>query len=99
MTDSTYNGWTNYATWRVNLELCDGMTAEDFGITHANKDDAHSIIKEWVESLTDEYPDGFVKDYCASFLSDVDWRDIGRHYVDEMDDDESEDDEDEESGE
>ena len=23
-TDNTYNGWTNYATWRVNLELFDG---------------------------------------------------------------------------
>ena len=22
--DTTYNGWTNYATWRVNLELLDG---------------------------------------------------------------------------
>lgn len=20
-----YNGWTNYATWRVNLEMFDGM--------------------------------------------------------------------------
>ena len=20
-----YNGWTNYATWRVNLEIFDGM--------------------------------------------------------------------------
>jgi len=22
---STYNGWTNYVTWRVNLEIFDGM--------------------------------------------------------------------------
>ena len=22
-TDLTYNGWTNYATWRINLELWD----------------------------------------------------------------------------
>ena len=26
MTDKTYNGWTNYATWRVNLEWFDGQT-------------------------------------------------------------------------
>ena len=24
MKDTTYNGWTNYATWRVNLEMFDG---------------------------------------------------------------------------
>ena len=23
MTKETYNGWTNYATWRVNLEMFD----------------------------------------------------------------------------
>ncbi len=23
-TDTKYNGWTNYATWRVNLEIFDG---------------------------------------------------------------------------
>ena len=25
MTDKTYNGWSNYATWRINLEVFDGM--------------------------------------------------------------------------
>ena len=24
MSDKKYNGWTNYATWRVNLEIIDG---------------------------------------------------------------------------
>ena len=24
MKDERYNGWTNYATWRVNLEIIDG---------------------------------------------------------------------------
>jgi len=23
MTDTKYNGWTNYATWRINLEMID----------------------------------------------------------------------------
>lgn len=82
--EKSYNGWTNYATWRVNLELLDGIAAEDFGITSENKDNAHKIIKEWVESLIDEYPDGFVKDYCMAFLNNVDWYDIASHYVDDM---------------
>ena len=25
MKNDTYNGWTNYATWRVNLEIFDGL--------------------------------------------------------------------------
>ena len=33
MTDKTYNGWTNYATWRVNLEVFDGGDWKDhFGL-------------------------------------------------------------------
>ena len=25
---SNYNGWTNYETWRIQLEVIDGMTPE-----------------------------------------------------------------------
>lgn len=28
---SNYNGWTNYETWRVGLEIINDMTLEDFG--------------------------------------------------------------------
>jgi hypothetical protein len=30
MTDTTYNGWSNYATWRINLEIFDGVSLDDF---------------------------------------------------------------------
>ena len=29
--DKKYNGWTNYATWRVGLEVINDMSIEDFG--------------------------------------------------------------------
>jgi hypothetical protein len=28
--DTSYNGWSNYATWRVNLEVFDSIPLEDF---------------------------------------------------------------------
>ena len=28
MDNKTYNGWFNYATWRINLEIFDGFDAE-----------------------------------------------------------------------
>ena len=28
MKDQKYNGWTNYATWRVNLEIFDGLHSD-----------------------------------------------------------------------
>ena len=28
MKKETYNGWTNYATWRINLEIFDGLYSD-----------------------------------------------------------------------
>ena len=38
MTTTTYNGWTNYATWRVHLEIFDSLPLEDF----SDADDARA---------------------------------------------------------
>jgi hypothetical protein len=29
-----YNGWTNYATWRVGLEIINDMRLDDFGVEY-----------------------------------------------------------------
>ena len=47
MKDQKYNGWTNYATWRVMLELFDTHTPED-GM------DAE-YCKEVAEDIVDKY--------------------------------------------
>jgi hypothetical protein len=81
----TYNGWTNYATWRVNLELIGGMTPTDFGDDPAQimdeyelslclKDTAHDII----ENTSTE---GVARDYAMAFLDDVNWREIAQHMI------------------
>jgi len=67
----TYNGWTNYATWRVNLEIFDGLYSdmEDEKFTPEGcKDYAEDIIGESGESLT--------LDYAMAFLGDVNWYEI-----------------------
>jgi hypothetical protein len=47
---STYNGWTNYATWRVNAE-CFGDW--DIGMTFSSK--------EWTEILNDYMEDAITR--------------------------------------
>lgn len=87
MSDTTYNGWTNYATWRVNLEMIDGLSLED--ITYANRhhDEGNvyelgQAIKEWcIDLVLDSAPDGLAKDYAQAFMSDVDWTQIARHKI------------------
>lgn len=78
-----YNGWANYATWRVNLEVFDGMDPREYW---ADCDDVYSLsraLKDWLESYIDETtPDGIAKDYALAFVSDVAFYDIAEHMAD-----------------
>lgn len=78
-TNKTYNGWTNYATWRVNLEVFDGSdqswTAES--------------AREFAEELIMEQSSGIAQDYAMVFLSEVNWYEIAEHYQDEKDEEET----------
>ena len=80
MSDTKYNGWTNFETWKVNLELLDGVTAEDlFG----RKCDAEEI-KEYIwTTVTEEYPKDKSYDFAmscvVSVLHAVNWHEIAEH--------------------
>jgi hypothetical protein len=78
-TDTRYNGWTNYATWRVHLELLDNLTCDDIGFTtDGDRDDnawtLKDILKAYVTDIVwDTAPAGIARDYALAFLSDVEW--------------------------
>ena len=93
--DTTYNGWANYATWRVNLELVDDYAsslAEDVESGHLDRwesvRDLADTFQQFVEDvLTGELggpTEGLVVDYALSFVQDVDWREIAEHWTDEL---------------
>lgn len=81
---TTYNGWTNYATWRVNLEVFDGLSPRD--IAGDGFDAAHELaptLEAYAEDLIFiDCPEGIARDYALAFLSDVNWHEIARHMVD-----------------
>lgn len=86
-TEKTYNGWTNYATWRVNLEIIDGIDARDMWPREVLDDDAYSLSKqleEYAEEVVSGYGqvEGLAMDYARAFLSDVNWREIAEHLLD-----------------
>jgi hypothetical protein len=70
--EKTYNGWTNYATWRVNLEFFDDGASEYYS-------DADSC-RDYVESVIEEQANGLALSYALAFLSDVNWHEIAKHY-------------------
>ncbi len=82
MKDDTYNGWTNYATWRVNLEIFDGMDVEDHFDLEQEPYDLGIDLKCYVEEIIDSTgAHGLANDYALAFLSDVNWREIAKHLL------------------
>lgn len=81
MTDTKYNGWTNYATWRVNLEIFDGATW-DIEPDMAAYDLAHELREQAEELICMDAPEGFARGYALAFLSDVNWHEIAQHMID-----------------
>jgi hypothetical protein len=81
MTNTDYNGWTNYATWRVNLEIFDGMEPREWIQEEKDPYDLSQILKEYAEELICEGNDGFAVDYALAFLADVNWYEIAKHMI------------------
>jgi hypothetical protein len=92
-----YNGYTNYATWRIKLEIFD----DDYGIVSmmtGGADDIEQAI-DWLDadclqSFADEIIFGevdasntLIVGYANAFLDDVDWRQISELLTETLTDD------------
>ena len=88
MSNTTYNGWTNYATWRVMLEVFDGLEfAEMFDLEQEPYDlskDLQNYAEELIEmSVSDPHAPSLAKDYAFAFLNEVNWHEIAKHVIDD----------------
>jgi len=88
MDNKKHNGWTNYATWRVALELFDGASAEDYLIVKEGDDDVSILaerLQEEVNELidTETTPETFSHSYAMAFLNDVNWYEIAENILTE----------------
>lgn len=75
-----YNGWTNYATWRVRLEMFDYDGASD------NDLDAYDLGQSLRESALDyisQEATGLAQDYAEAFLADVNWYEIAARMIED----------------
>ena len=79
--DTKYNGWTNYATWRVNLEIFDNFDIDGYS------DDAYDLsmqLKDYAEEVIFGEQDGtLIASYAFAFISDVNWYEIAEHLLNE----------------
>jgi len=88
MSNTTYNGWTNYATWRVNLEVFDGFDPSDY-YSSFDPEDSYGLaesLQQYAEEVIfecSEVPDGLAKDYALAFLQEVNWHEIAQHMIED----------------
>ena len=90
MSDTTYNGWTNYATWRINLEIFDGMELDlnpspyDKLEAYTLKDELQRIAEEIIfegMGYDERRPSNLMENYARAFLQDVNWYEIADHLI------------------
>jgi len=80
-TQNTYNGWTNYATWRIALEIFDGYEP-GYKIT---SDDCIDIVEEVLFSSGSG--SNLSDSYARAFLSDVNYHEIANNLNEQFNED------------
>jgi len=93
-----YNGWTNYETWKANLEYFDGEEPswlndeilECYEDGKWNKDALEDVISTYADSLeyifNDIYEDidnTFVQSVFNAYMSEVNYNEIAENIIDD----------------
>ena len=93
---TAYNGWTNYETWAVGMYLDGNYTGEGtyraclqlIGGCVEDGGYAADALKEWVEeeigAETNDLANGIASDLLGAALSEVNWRELAEHKVQEV---------------
>lgn len=80
----SYNGWTNYATWRIALEIFDAFNIYDL-TTSTDIHDIRHAIREYVEELLSiDTPNELAYSYAYAFIEQVNWYEIAEHLLEDM---------------
>jgi hypothetical protein len=89
---SKCNGWANWETWKTNLELLDGMTGEDLGLS-AGMDPylAGLEVREYALEVSGDWEtNSFVSGIVWEFFNQVHWTEIAEHLLRDMKEEEEE---------
>ena len=77
MKENKYNGWSNYPTWRINLEILGDIDWAEEEIEILTEE----MLEDYVENVVFENNGitghlGLMEDYARAFLANVNYREI-----------------------
>ena len=72
MQNKTYNGWTNHATWLVNLWWGDDLFEMDIKDAEAIQD----FVEDIAQDSSNTAESRFVSDMVYGYLAEVNWNEI-----------------------
>ncbi|CAB4172459.1 hypothetical protein UFOVP934_4 [uncultured Caudovirales phage] len=79
MTSTSYNGWTNFATWRVNLEIFSDFDLDDWCLDMLDANELAGWMRDHVREIIEETAQpGLARDYALAFLADVNWFELAK---------------------
>ena len=89
--DKTYNGWSTYETWLVNLWIQNDealhAALHDDVVSADTLYDAKQVLMSWLDNEYDMYvehaPHGLFQDLLRGALSEVNWYEIAKNWRDE----------------
>ena len=91
----SYNGWKNYETWNVALWIDNDQgsynEARDITRSLGDKDAPHKLadgLKDWIGEMAPDLGASLFSDLLGAALSEVDWFEIAKHYIEDVLDDE-----------
>ena len=76
-----HNGWTNYATWRVNLEIIDRIEIETKTCAATIKEIIDDVVFSQYELGNGSH---LVEDYARAFVSEVNFYEIAQSINEEL---------------
>jgi hypothetical protein len=79
MTNTTHNGWTNYATWRIQLEIFSDFDLDDWCLDMLDTTELAGWMRDHVREIIEEAAQpGLARVYAMLFLADVDWHELAQ---------------------
>jgi hypothetical protein len=88
--DRTYNGWSTYETWMVNLWIDGHVYLREEVVNAETLFDAKEILQSWIDNEYDLFLEaanqthgGLFPDLLKGALRNVNWYEIAKNWRDE----------------